>query len=49
MICAGDKIIQAILIPISIAEPFEVTEEELYKHVHVAGARGAGGFGSSGT
>ena len=49
MIAPGDKIIQGILIPISLVETIEVQEDELYADVHVAGSRGAGGFGSSGT
>ena len=49
MIAPGDKIIQGILIPISLVETIEVKEDELYADVHVAGSRGAGGFGSSGT
>lgn len=48
VINAGDKIVQAILIPVSFAMPEEVASvEELY-----AGSkseRGEGGFGSSGT
>jgi len=47
-ISPGDKIIQGILIPISLAELIEVPEEELYRDIHVAGSRGAGGFGSTG-
>ena len=49
MIAPGDKIIQGILIPISLVETIEVKEDELYADVHVAGSRGTGGFGSSGT
>ena len=45
----GDKIIQGILIPVSLVEPMLVLEQDLYTDVHVAGSRGAGGFGSSGT
>lgn len=48
-IAPGDKIIQGILIPVSLVEPMLVLEEDLYADVHVAGSRGAGGFGSSGT
>jgi len=44
----GDKIIQGILIPILLPELIEVPEEELYRDIHVAGSRGAGGFGSTG-
>ena len=47
MIYAGDKIIQGILIPISLAEMVEVAEAQLYQDIHVAGGRGSGGFGST--
>lgn len=45
----GDKIIQGILIPVSLVELIEVDEAQLYANIHVAGSRGAGGFGSTGT
>lgn len=48
IITAGDKIVQAILIPISTVNTEEVTSlEELYKDS--TSERGTGGFGSSGT
>lgn len=48
VINAGDKIVQAILIPVSFAMPEEVSStEELY--AGSTSARGEGGFGSSGT
>lgn len=45
----GDKIIQGILIPVVLAQTIEVDESNLYEDIHVAGERGAGGFGSTGT
>ena len=45
----GDKIVQGILVPVITFETLEVDEEELYRDIHVAGNRGAGGFGSTGT
>ncbi len=43
---AGDKIVQGILVPISLAMPEEITtEEELYSEGK--SERGEGGFGSS--
>jgi dUTP pyrophosphatase len=48
-IAPGDKIVQGILLPVILAEAFEVKVEELYQDIHVAGSRGAGGFGSTGT
>ena len=47
-ILPGDKIVQGILIPVMLVETIEVTEDELYDKIHVAGDRGAGGFGSTG-
>lgn len=48
IIAAGDKIVQAILLPISTVNTEEVASlEELYKDS--TSERGAGGFGSSGT
>lgn len=48
VICAGDKIIQGVLIPVSYAVPEEVrTVDELY--ADMTSARGEGGFGSTGT
>lgn len=47
-ISPGDKIVQGILIPVICFETIEVPEEELYRDIHVAGNRGAGGFGSTG-
>ncbi len=48
-ISKGDKIVQAIMVPVVTFETLEVSEEELYRDIHVAGNRGAGGFGSTGT
>ena len=48
-ITPGEKIVQAILIPVITFETITVPEDELYRDIHVAGARGAGGFGSTGT
>ncbi len=45
----GEKIVQGILVPVVTFETLEVPEEELYRDIHVAGSRGAGGFGSTGT
>ena len=45
----GEKIVQGILIPVVTFEVIEVPEADLYKSIHVAGGRGAGGFGSTGT
>ncbi len=45
----GEKIVQAILIPVITFETLVVPEDELYQNIHVAGSRGAGGFGSTGT
>ena len=45
----GEKIVQGILIPVITFETLNVSEEELYRDIHVAGNRGSGGFGSSGT
>ena len=48
IISAGDKIVQGILVPVGNHMPEEVKDEhELYGEN--ASARGAGGFGSSGT
>lgn len=44
----GDKIAQAVLKPISTAEPTEIDESELYEDVEVHSDRGEGGFGSTG-
>lgn len=44
----GDKIIQGILVPVVLAELIETTQDQLYADIHVAGSRGAGGFGSTG-
>lgn len=47
-ICAGDKIVQGILIPVAFNMPEEMKDEhELYGDVK--SDRGSGGFGSSGT
>lgn len=47
IISAGDKIVQGILMPISVAQTEEVGSIDLlYKEIS---SRGAGGFGSSGT
>jgi dUTPase len=48
-ILPGEKIVQGILVPVITFETIEVPEEELYRDIHVAGKRGAGGFGSTGT
>ena len=48
-ISPGEKIVQGILIPVITFETIEVPEEELYSSIHVAGSRGTGGFGSTGT
>ena len=48
LITPGDKIVQGILVPVITFETLEVAEEELYRDIHVAGNRGAGGFGSTG-
>ena len=48
-IVPGEKIVQGILIPVVTFETIEVPEEELYASIHVAGSRGASGFGSTGT
>lgn len=46
-ICAGDKIVQAILIPVNFAQT-EVVENETALFGDESSARGSGGFGSSG-
>lgn len=48
-ICPGDKIVQAVLIPIVPVELIETSEDNLYQDIHLAGSRGTGGFGSTGT
>ena len=48
-ITAGEKIVQAIMLPIITAEVIEVPEYDLYQDIHVASGRGTGGFGSTGT
>ena len=48
-IAPGEKIVQGILIPVVTFETLTVPEDELYRDIHVAGGRGAGGFGSTGT
>lgn len=48
-IVPGEKIVQGLLIPVIPFEVIEVPEDELYSKIHVAGSRGAGGFGSTGT
>ena len=48
VIQAGDKIVQGILVPVITFETLEVPEDELYRDIHVAGNRGAAGFGSTG-
>ena len=45
----GDKIVQGIVLPIITPILEEVPEDALYSEVHVASARGDGGFGSTGT
>lgn len=47
-ISPGEKIVQAILMPVITFETIEVPESELYSNIHVAGSRGTGGFGSTG-
>ena len=49
VIQAGDKIVQGILIPVICFETIEVNEDEIYRDIHVAGSRGTGGFGSTGS
>ncbi len=44
-VCAGDKIVQGILLPVVCADMEEVPEDGLYSSVT---GRGEGGFGSSG-
>ena len=48
-IAPGDKIVQGILIPVVLSQLIEVEESQLYEDIHVAGSRGAGGFGSTGS
>lgn len=43
----GDKAIQALLLPVILPSLLQVFEEELYADVMLAGARGAGAFGST--
>lgn len=45
-ICAGDKIVQAILIPVNFAQT-EVVEDETSLFGDEGSARGSGGFGST--
>lgn len=45
----GDKIVQLLHVPILSSVPVEVDADELYRDVHVIGARGEGGFGSTGS
>ena len=47
-VTTGEKIVQGILIPVITFETIEVPETELYSAIHIAGSRGAGGFGSTG-
>lgn len=49
IISPGDKIIQGLIVPVMLPSLLESPEDELYRDIHVAGARGDGGFGSSGT
>jgi len=44
----GDKIAQAVLVPVMTPTFSEIPEQELYKAVQVNSNRGAGGFGSTG-
>ena len=44
----GDKIAQAVMYVIDCPQVIEVPETELYESIHVASARGEGGFGSTG-
>lgn len=46
-ICAGDKIVQGILIPVNFAQTEEV-ENETVLYANSNSTRGEGGFGSSG-
>ena len=46
---AGDKIAQAVMYVIDCPVVMEVPEDELYQSIHVASARGEGGFGSTGS
>lgn len=48
-IVKGEKIVQAILLPIIVANPIEVPESNLYEDTYLSSGRGSGGFGSSGT
>ena len=48
-ITPGEKIVQGLMIPVVTFEVLEVPEDDLYQAIHVAGGRGAGGFGSTGT
>lgn len=45
----GMKIIQALIIPVLLPQLIEVEQSILYRDIHVAGSRGTGGFGSTGT
>lgn len=45
----GDKIVQAVMLPIITPTPMLVDEENLYKDVCSPSARGSGGFGSTGS
>jgi dUTP pyrophosphatase len=47
-ISKGDRIAQAVLVPVSTPELIEVAREELYKDAEIDSNRGAGGFGSTG-
>lgn len=46
---AGDKIVQAIMLPIISASLVEVPENELYKNILNTSTREDGCFGSTGT
>lgn len=46
LLSAGDKITQGLIVPISLCETQEISEEEYSKYENTA--RGTGGFGSTG-
>lgn len=48
-IAPGDKIVQAVLLPIITPEFLETSVENLYADIHNASIRGEGGLGSTGT
>jgi dUTP pyrophosphatase len=48
-ISPGEKIVQAVVIPVLTPEFIEVPEDNLYQDILNASIRGDGGFGSTGT